>query len=153
MSRDKITGIFLFILGLVVFLKSLSYPLGSFRRPGGGLFPLIASILLMGLSASLAIQAFWRKKTENHDQPPFFPEKVSAKRVILGFVCLLAYRYLLPLIGFAFSTGIFIFLLSKFLGRYSWLISVVFAFITAVGAYFLFQVWLKIPMPRPVLGI
>jgi hypothetical protein len=107
----------------------------------------------MGLSAGLVIQAFWQKKTEMLAQPPFFPEKKSLQRISLGFGCLLAYRYLLPFIGFAISTGIFIFLLSKLLGRYNWFISLAFALLTAIGAYFLFQVWLKIPMPRPIYGI
>jgi hypothetical protein len=55
-------------------------------------------------------------------------------------------------IGFAPSTGVFIFFLSRFLGKYGWVVSIIFAALTAVAAYYLFQVWLKIPMPRPVFG-
>ena len=153
MNREKMTGIFLLGLGLAVFLKSLSYPLGTFRRPGGGLFPLIASILLMGLSALLTLQVFRGKEVDKSSRSPFFPEKGAPRRIFLGFGGLLAYRYLLPVIGFAVSTAVFIFFLSRFLGKYSWLMSVVFAVITAVVSYYLFQVWLKIPMPRPYFGI
>ncbi len=153
MNREKITGIFLLGLGLTVFLKSLTYPLGTLRRPGGGLFPLIASILLMGLSALLTLQAFRGKEVDKSSQSPFFPEKEAPRRILLGFAGLLAYRYLLPFIGFGVSTAVFIFFLSRFLGRYSWGMSVVFAVITAVSSYYLFQVWLKIPMPMPYFGI
>ncbi len=153
MNREKITGIFLLGLGLAVFLKSLTYPLGTLRRPGGGFFPLIASVLLMGLSALLTLHAFRGKEVDKSFQFPFFPEKEAPRRVFLGFAGLLAYRYLLPVIGFAVSTAVFIFFLSRFLARYSWLMSVVFAVITAVISYYLFQVWLKIPMPMPYFGI
>jgi hypothetical protein len=153
MNREKITGIFLFGLGLAVFLKSLTYPLGTLRKPGGGLFPLIASVLLMGLSALLTLQAFWGKEVEKSSQSPFFPEKDTPRRILLGFAGLLVYRYLLPVIGFAASTAVFIFFLSRFLGKYSWVRSVVFAVITAVVSFYLFQVWLKIPMPMPYFGI
>jgi putative tricarboxylic transport membrane protein len=153
MNREKIAGIFLLGVGLAVFLKSLAYPLGTLRRPGGGLFPLIASVLLMGLSALLTLQAFRGKEVDKSSQSPFFPEKEAPRRILLGFAGLLAYRYLLPVIGFAASTAVFIFFLSRFLGRYGWIMSVVFSVITAVVSYYLFQAWLKIPMPRPFFGI
>jgi hypothetical protein len=153
MKRDQITGIFLFGLALAVFLKSLTYPLGTLRKPGGGFFPLIASILLMGLAALLTIQAFRGKETDKASQAPFFPEKEAPRRILLGFAGLLGYRYLLPVIGFAPSTGVFILFLSRFLGKYGWVMSAVFAVITAVASYYLFEVWLKIPMPRPYFGM
>ena len=151
MNREKITGIFLFGLGLAVFLKSLTYPLGTLRKPGGGLFPLMASVLLMGLCALLTLQVFRGKEVDKSSQFPFFPEKEAPRRILLGFAGLLGYRYLLPVIGFAPSTGVFIFFLSRFLGKYGRGVSILFAVLTAVAAYYLFQVWLKIPMPRPYL--
>ncbi len=151
MRFDRISGIFLFILGVVIFLKSLSYPLGNFRKPGGGLFPLIASILLIGLSAILTLQAFLSREGEKTAPAPFFSERDAPQRIILGFVALLVYRYLLPVIGFGPSTCLFIFILSRFLGRYGWKVSTFFSVITAVASHYLFQVWLKIPMPMPVL--
>ena len=150
-NLDRISGIFLFILGVAVFLKSLTYPLGTFRKPGGGLFPLIASLLLMGLSAIMTGQAFLGRKEEKAAAAPFFPEKEAPKRIIFGFVSLLAYRYLLPVIGFTPATCVFLFILSKFLGHYGWKVSIFFSLVTAVASYYLFQVWLKIPMPIPII--
>jgi hypothetical protein len=152
MNREKITGVFLYGLGLAVFLKSLTYPLGTLRKPGGGFLPLIASVLLMGLSAQLTLQAFRGREVDKSSESPFFPEKEAPRRILLGFAGLLAYRYLLPVIGFAASTAVFIFFLSRFLGRYSWVVSAVFAVITAVVSYYLFEAWLKIPMPRHFFG-
>ena len=151
MNREKITGIFLFGLGLAVFLKSLTYPLGTLRKPGGGLFPFIASVLLMGFSAALTVQAFRGREVDSSSRTRFFPEKEAPRRIILGFAGLLGYRYLLPVIGFGPSTAVFIFFLSRFLGKYGWMVSIGFAALTALAAYYLFQVWLKIPMPRPYL--
>ncbi len=152
-KREKITGIFLFALGLAVFIKSLTYPLGTLHKPGGGFFPVIASVLLMGLSAFLTLQAFRGKALDASSGTPFFPEKDAPRRVLLGFAGLLGYRYLLPVIGFAPSTGVFIFCLSRFLAKYGWGISGIFAVLTAVAAHYLFQVWLKIPMPPTLFGI
>jgi hypothetical protein len=150
-NRDRVSGILLFLLGLGICWKSLTYPLGSLRRPGGGFFPLIASIFLMGLSAVITAQAFLSKDSEKDMRSPFFQEKKAPQRILLGFAALLGYRYLLPVIGFAPATCFFIFFLSRFLGKYSWKGCLFFSLITAVGAYYLFEVWLKIPMPRAMI--
>jgi len=152
-NLDRISGIILFLLGLGIFLKSLTYPIGSFRSPGGGLFPLLASILLMGLSGAMTIQAFWKKNTEESSKAPFFSTKDAPNRILFGFMALLAFRYLLPVIGFGPSTFLFILFLAKYLGHYSWKMSIFFSVLTALAAYYLFQVWLKIPMPQGILKI
>jgi cellulose synthase/poly-beta-1,6-N-acetylglucosamine synthase-like glycosyltransferase len=152
-NLDRISGTILFLLGLGICLKSLTYPIGSFRSPGGGLFPLLASIILMGLSGAMTIQAFLKKGTPESSPASFFSGKEAPKRILLGFTALLAYRYLLPIIGFAPATFVFIFILAKFLGHYSWKVSIFFSVATASVSYFLFQVWLKIPMPQSLLKI
>jgi len=150
-NLDRISGIILLIVGMAVFLKSLTYPIGTFRTPGAGLFPLIASILLLGLSAILTLQAFLSKKGKELAPTPFFPEQGAPRRILLGFAGLVGYRYLVPVVGFAPSTGLFILFLIKFLGGYGWKASIFSAVVTAIVAYYLFQVWLKIPMPLPIL--
>ncbi|MBI5967795.1 MAG: tripartite tricarboxylate transporter TctB family protein [Deltaproteobacteria bacterium] len=152
-NLDRISGIILFLLGLGIFLKSLTYPIGSFRSPGGGLFPLLASIILMGLSGAMTIQAFWKKNTEESSKASFFSTKDAPKRILFGFMALLGFRYLLPVIGFGPSTFLFILLLAKSLGHYSWKMSIFFSVLAALVAYYLFQVWLKIPMPQGMLRI
>jgi putative tricarboxylic transport membrane protein len=148
---DLISGIVLLVVGTAVFLKSLSYPIGTFRTPGAGLFPLIASILLLILSAILTLQAFLSKQGKELAPAPFFPEKETPRRILLVITGMIAYRYLLPVIGFVPSTGLFILFLIKFLGRYGWKTSIIYALVTALVAHTLFQVWLKLPMPLPLL--
>ena len=152
-NLDLISGIILLVGGAAVFLKSLSYPIGTFRTPGAGLFPLIASILLIGLSAILTLQALLPKKGKAIEPTPFFPEQGAPRRILLGFAGMIGFRYLLPVVGFAPSTGLFILFLVKFLGGVGWKTSMLYALVTAIGAYYLFQVWLKIPMPLPMIRL
>lgn len=148
---DRISGIILLIFGFGVLFMSFTYPIGSFRSPGAGLFPLLASIVLIGLSVILTVQTF--KKKEGKPFPiSFFPAKEAPKRILFGFLALLGFRYMLPMIGFAFTTFLFLLFLAKYLGHYSWRISLVLSVLTAVISYYLFQVWLKIPMPQSVFG-
>jgi len=152
-NLDRISGIILFLLGLGIFLKSLTYPIGSFRSPGGGLFPLLASIILMILAGVMTMQAYSKKASGELPPTSFFTSKEAPKRILCGFISLLAFRYLLPVIGFGPSTFVFILMLAKFLGHYDWKVSILFSAVTAVVAYYLFQIWLKIPMPQSILRI
>lgn len=150
---DIISGTILFLLGLGVSVKSLTYPIGTPRSPGGGLFPFLASVLLMCLSGLMLIHSFLKKDVGDPRRLSFFSEREGLKRIFTAFTALVAFRYLFPLVGFAPSTFIFIFFLSKFLGHYSWKISIFFGIITAFMAYYLFQIWLKVPMPQSILKI
>ena len=150
-NLDLISGIILLVAGTALFLQSLSYPIGTFRTPGAGLFPLIASILLLGLSAALTLQAILPKKGRAIAPAPFFPEKGAFRRILLGVAGMVGYRYLLPVIGFGPSTGVFMLFLIRFLGGYGWKISLFYSAVSAVAFYYLFQVWLRIPMPLPLL--
>ena len=151
MKSDRISGIIIFAIGVAVCVASLSYPIGTLQKPGGGFFPLLASVLLLGLSAVFIFQSFTAKEKERFGASSFFPGKEARQRITLGFLALLGYRYLIPLIGFASATAVFIFFLSMFLERYSWKKSIFFSAATALSAYYLFQVVLKISMPVPIV--
>jgi len=153
MKLDRISGIILSIVGAgVVLWVILSYPIGTLKDPGGGFFPLLGAVALLGLSLMLAFQSLI--KTDGPDSPgvSFFPGKEATKRIIFVFIAILAYRYLLPVIGFTLITGLFIFTLAKFLAHYSWKTSMLIAAATAIVAYYLFQVVLKVPMPVPMIA-
>jgi putative tricarboxylic transport membrane protein len=152
MKLDRISGIVLSIVGMGVLAMSLSYPVGTLQKPGGGFFPLIAAVMLLGLSVLLTFQSFAKKDGEKSVDLPFFPGREAAKRIIFVFAALLGYRYLFPVIGFTLATGIFIFVLARFLGYFSWKTSIFFAVATAVVSYYLFEVVLKVPMPTPLIG-
>ncbi len=151
MKTDRISGIVIFTIGAAVCLTSISYPVGTLQKPGGGFFPLLASGLLLVLSAVLIFQSFTRKEAENPAAAAFFPGREARKRIFSGVAALLGFRYLIPVVGFAPATALFIFFLGKYLEGYSWRKSVLFSAATAVSAYYLFQVVLKIPMPLPML--
>ena len=150
-NLDRISGIILLAAGVAIFLHSLSYPIGTLRTPGAGLLPLIASVIFLGLSAALTLHAFLSKKDEEGASTPFFPEKDAPRRILLGLAGMIGYRYLLPVIGFGPSTAVFILFLIRFLGGYGWKISFFYSAVSAIAFYYLFQVWLKIPMPLPLL--
>ncbi len=144
---DSVSGAILFFFGLLICLTSLKYPLGYIHSPGAGFFPLIASLLLMALSGVLTILTLLRSRGSRGPRVPFFLAPEAPGRILIAFVSLAAYRYLLPILGFGPSTFVFFLLVVKRLGHYSWRTSLPFSLLAALGAYLLFQVWLKVQMP------
>ncbi|MCU0559219.1 MAG: tripartite tricarboxylate transporter TctB family protein [Desulfobacterales bacterium] len=152
MKSDRVTGVIFLAIGVAVCLTSLTYPVGTLQKPGGGFFPLLASILLLGLSAIFTLQGFAAAKRQEFGSAPFFPNKKALQRILCGIAALTAYRYLMPIIGFAPATVCFIFILSRFLEGHSWPKSIFFSLATGALAYYLFQVLLKIAMPIPMIA-
>ena len=154
MKSDLISGILFFALGAALLVKVLiSYNIGTLQMPGGGFFPLMGCALLLFFSILLVAQSIPRSHNQQGNITPFFPTKQTPKRIFFAFLSLLFYRYLFKAIGFAPVTGIFILFLAKFVGDFSWKTSFIFSVITAVVAYYLFQVILKVPMPTPLFSL
>jgi hypothetical protein len=150
--QDWISGIVFVLIGAAVLVASLKYPIGTLQKPGGGFFPLLAAALLLVLSAVFTVQSFVRRKTVTPAERG--GSKPSAlRRIGFGVAALVAYRYLIPVIGFAPATALFIVALSRFLENASWARSLIFGLATAAASYYLFQVVLKIQMPVPMLRL
>ncbi len=152
MMRDRISGIVFILIGAAVFIASLNYPIGTLPKPGGGFFPLVAAALLLVLSIIFTVESVTRR-ADPEQVPPFFPARETPRRILFGVFALVAYRYLITFIGFGAATGVFIFLLARFLENTEWKRSLVFAVLTAVASYYLFQVVLKIQMPVPLIRL
>jgi putative tricarboxylic transport membrane protein len=152
MKYDRIGGTFLLLLGLTVFLTCLTYPIGSLSSPGAGLFPLLGSVILMILAVIMIVQTFLKKDLAESSPDRFFSSKEAPQRILTCFIALLAFRYLLPVIGFSPTTFVFILIASRFLGNYNWKVSLFFSLITSISVYYFFQVLLHVPMPTPMIG-
>lgn len=151
---DQISGIAIFGLGIAILLGVLYYyPIGSSHAPGAGFFPLIISFSIIGLSITLVIQSTLGGKKKASQNLVFLLNKKSFRRILLGFIFLVGFRYVLPRLGFAPTTFLYLTFNTYFLGQYNWKVCLLFSLMTTVLAYLVFQFWLEIPMPPGVLGM
>lgn len=145
-TGDAGSGIFWLVCALLVCYEASQLGLGSVTEPGSGfiffwsgvILALLALVLLAGslpeLNATdrLVVGTDWRK-------------------VLLVLASLVVYALFLERIGFAFST----FFLLSFLLRVSgisWPRTVGVAVVAAVGTFSLFELWLKIRLPKGIFG-
>ena len=140
------------LFGAVTAYFSLRMPVGTFRAAGSGLFPLGLGILLMGLSIVLLIKAGAQRKPVAKKKPSGELSQ-SAKQVILFTSAIALAILLFKELGYPLMSFLLLLALLRILGVRSWAYSLSLSLLTATGVYFLFVVWLQIPLPKGWIGL
>jgi putative tricarboxylic transport membrane protein len=154
MKRDELIGCgIVFLFGGITAILSLQMPIGTFRMAGAGLFPLCLGILLMILSLLFLLNLLFGEKAAPQTHGPDAITPANAKQVLLFLGTTAAATLCLGFLGYP----AFCFLLMLFL---LWILGIrrpVFllglSLLTAVGAYLLFVRFLKIPLPKGLIGL
>lgn len=146
LTTDRIGGSALCLLALFVMWESRALPLGSWRQPGPGYFPVLLAALLLILGALV-----WAM---GGSTPPVARVGWSEARhavVILAvgaFICLGLER-----LGYRLTMLAALVFLVRLVERKRLLAAAVFAFALSFGSYYLFDTLLRVPLPRGPFGI
>jgi hypothetical protein len=154
MKRDGlIEGGVLFLCGGVTVALSLQMPIGTFRMAGSGLFPLCLGIGLMLLALLYLVNLLFRK---NAKQPPQKAEAASygaAGQMLLFFGASALAALGLNILGYPLTSFLLMLSLMAILGVRQPALLVSLPLLTAAGSYFLFVQFLKIPLPKGLIGL
>jgi len=146
-KRGTITLLFWVFLSIFFCIESWRLGLGSFKVPGPGFFPFLAS-LVIGL---LAVILFWRERKSKLVEKAvllFKGKKIGNVIFILGF--LFAYPLLLDELGFFLCTLFFVGFSIKMFKQQKLKVVLGISISVTIVAYLLFNVWLTIPLPKGV---
>jgi hypothetical protein len=152
MSRyDAISSATILLISLAIAVFSTNYPLGSLSKPGPGFIPFWCGVIMACLSSVLMVRALLekRKKVLEEEKEPFFTNRWTKGALVL--VALFAYSFLLELVGFFAANFITIFFLLKAVESEKWSVALLEAAVGAIGTYYLFDIWLKLNLPKGAL--
>jgi putative tricarboxylic transport membrane protein len=141
---DRWSGIFLFILSILMMSLSWKLPLGSFRRPGPGLYPLLIAVILGSLTFYLFISSWLEKARDSQN-------KWDLKKIFYILGILSVYGFCFEPLGFLLSTFLF-FLLLKPIIQKQWSFVLIGAVLVALSSYFIFDILLQSQLPKGILG-
>lgn len=147
-GSDRISGLFWLFMGMAILVLALSYPLGSFREPGGGLYPSLLGVLLIVLAVKLLVGK--RKVDEVETQQPSDHEKKRFGRSLITMIGLFIVPFLFEVFGFFPAMLLFMIFMMKVVMPLSWLTTLTSAFLSTAGGYMLFEQVLKIHFPRGI---
>lgn len=142
-------GLFFLLFSFVVCYEAFRLPLGSFRKPGPGFFPLFLGVILGLLSLIFVlIRAFERTRRITP-----LRSQIAGKRVSVTLGVLILYGLLFPLMGYLLSTFFLVFYFLRLAYPKRWLFCAILSVVISALFYFGFQTMLRIHLPKGIFGI
>jgi putative tricarboxylic transport membrane protein len=151
-KADQWSGLVLSILAAFICWGAIHLPYGSIRNPGPGFYPLWLGIILGGMSIGLIINTT-RQKEGARVLRDIVSEKIRWWKVLLTVVALVFYGCVMNYIGFLLVTFLFMAFLLRSIDPQLWKAVFGWAFVGSGGSYLIFDIWMKLRLPKGFLGI
>ena len=152
LKKDQISSFYLLLVSGVVLIATVKVGLGSFRNPGSGLVPFLAAFLLGVFALSLLIISSLRKAGEK-EKPIFAFSEMNWRNLIKILLALLAFPFLLKILGFNLTVFGFMLFLAKAIEPRRWGMAILLALMTTVVCHLLFVYWLEYVFEKGIFGI
>ena len=154
MKRDEIIeGIVLFLCGGGTVVLSLQMPIGTFRMAGSGLFPLCLGIALMLLALLYLANTLLQKESQRHPVEAAGELHGAARQMLLFFGASALAVLGLDILGYPLTSFLLMLLLLRILGLRRPVLLVILPLLAAAGSYLIFVRFLKIPLPKGLIGL
>ena len=149
-NPDQTSSLFWLVIGIGITFGSLRYGFGTLHSPGAGFITFFAGAILSLLSIGLLISASKDRKLRKGLGDLWKGFQVGKVLYVLSL--LLVYTFLLKYLGFLVSTFLLLSLLFRVKANYRLLKVILLSFLITAGSYLLFEVWLKVQLPKGILG-
>ncbi len=141
MSKDRLGSLLFFLVGVLAFIQSVQFPMGTMEKPGPGVFPLVLSVLLAGIGALLLFSERGRGKL---DWPRLIREKGTVwKIIILSAAFIAAFEG----VGYLAASAAYLFLLFFWVCRFRAAAAVALTAFITISSWYLFGTILGLQLP------
>lgn len=148
-SQEVIPSVVWMIIGVIICVASVPLKLGLWRHPGPGLFPFLVGCGMVLVSTYQVIAQLLKES----ESVKFWPYPGGVKRMIGLLLVLIFYAVTLKYLGYMLCTFVFFIVLFRTLGQKGWKYAILTSMTVSVISYMVFQIWLKINLPKGPLGL
>jgi putative tricarboxylic transport membrane protein len=141
------SALFWIALGILVCYEAIQLGLGSVTEPGSGFIFFWLGLILVILS--LAALAESLRSPEEIVQET---REMNWIKITLVLLSLLLYAFFLERLGFVLTTFLLLTFLLGWIERASWTRSLGVSTAAALGSFAIFELWLKIRLPKGIFG-
>jgi hypothetical protein len=145
-NPEIVINLLLMILGLLVIVASLKLGFGTLKKPGPGLVPLLAGVIILVSSLLLVIPGW--QKAEN---PPVFTKRELRVYPLLILV-FAGWIIVIPYAGYLLGTFLATFFLAKIMNLEGWLRAILLSAGTTFFSYMIFDFWFYMDLPKGIWG-
>ena len=150
-SKDYVGGGIFIILGILIFLMTLSFPILDGGHPGPSLFPRVLAILFIFFGGIVVLQGWRSTKVKTEVVPEEEGAPPNKFNPILVIFLIAAFIALATMVGF-FITGAALLAILMLKLRVSVLKSVIVSILLAAFIYTVFAKGLRVPLPIGYFG-
>jgi len=152
MEADRMSGFLCLIFGIICMYASTQLNLGSFREPGPGFFPFIAGCFFSLLALLIVISSFIPGERRKSKVSSLW-KGVNWRRPLTAGLLILCYILMLERMGFLLASLIVLFLMLRWVEKFSWWKALLISASASGCTYLLFQTILKANLPIGILGV
>ena len=146
LTTDRVAGAALVLIGLVAVWESRRFPLGSLHRPGPAYMPTLLALLLIVFGVAVALMGSRSQR--------FSEVGWHEWRHAVGIFAACAFAaWGLDHIGFRLTMASVLVFLLLVLERKGVILTAIFSVAVAWGSFFLFDTFLRVPLPRGPFGL
>jgi hypothetical protein len=146
MTVDRVLGVGGILLAIPVAVASWGFGVGSPKSPGAGFWPLLIVVAMAGLGFSLLLHP-------SEAIPSAVTQDSRWGRLWIALGTMAVYVVTLDPLGFPVATTILLFVQLRWVENRTWRSSAWIAVLTALIAFLLFRVLLKVPLPAGVVPL
>lgn len=151
--NEMIEGGLLFLCGAVTVVLSLQMPIGTFRMAGSGLFPLCLGIALMLLALLYLATLLFQGDAKRRSPTAVVASPGAMGRMLLFLGASVFAALCLDILGYPVTSFLFMMSLMAILGVRQPVLLVSLPLLTAAGSYLVFVQFLRIPLPKGLIGL
>jgi hypothetical protein len=144
---DQKSSLFWMAFSLIVVKLSLDLGVGTLARPGSGFLPGLAAACMFVLASVVFISSLGARKKSR-----LFMVPGGVLRVLCILFALISYALVLERIGFLIAAFLLMSAMLFGIGKQKVIVVFLFSVLSSFGAFALFQLWLKTPLPKGFLG-
>ena len=151
MNAERVGSLFWLALGLISIYGSFRLGLGTLSEPGSGFLSLLAGSFISLIALLILLQTFLRggeapKKLATLWAGVNWHRSLTIGILVLGFILVLERG------GFFLTSFALLFILLRWVEKFSWKMSIMIPGLTLGITYLLFNILLKATLPRGILG-
>jgi len=152
-KSDRLSGIFWFFLSLVTAVESYRIGVGNLHSPQAGFLPFVSSIILGILSLILLFSTEGRRQQFSEEIEDIAFNMHRVPKVLYVIISLFLYAIFLNVLGFVLVSAVLMAVMLRVVEPQKWYVVTIGAILIPIIAYLLFDVFLKVELPKGFLGI
>lgn len=146
MIVDRVLGVGAILVAIPVAVATWGFGVGSPKSPGAGFWPLVIVVVMAGLGLSLILHP-------SQAVPSAATQDSRWGRLWIALGTMAFYVVALNPLGFPLATSVLLYVQLRWVEGRPWRLSAWTAVLTALVAFVLFRVLLKVPLPAGVVPL